>query len=97
MILEGEAERLAQEIAQRALIDQINGLHAAALEETAILYGPRFGTVKNDEAARLRLQEEVRNSTDEVFRRNLERDLTAGQKAVMAHAAEDEAAKRPAK
>jgi hypothetical protein len=53
--------------------------------------------VKNDEAARLRLQEEVRNATDEVFRRNLERDLTAEQKVAMGRAAKDEAAKRPAK
>ncbi|HZJ16042.1 MAG TPA: hypothetical protein VFD27_13400, partial [Chthoniobacteraceae bacterium] len=61
--VEAATARLRERVAtiltaeQRALIDKINGLHAAAVEETAILYGPRFGTVKNDEAARLRLQE----------------------------------------
>jgi len=82
-----------------------NLTNAAAAEEIGIVYEDRFGAVKDDEAARRRLQEEKSEDLAAQFRRKLDRVLTTGQKEVMARAAEEEnrrlaetaAFKKPAK
>lgn len=75
---------------QKALIDKINAAHAAAAEETGIAYEDKFGSVKDDEAARRRLHEEMSEDLLELFRRKLDAALTAGQREVMASAAAEE-------
>ena len=109
--IESSATRLREKVAailtadQQALIAKINGAYAEAAEETAIVYEDRFAAVKNDDAARRRLHEEIRDDTEEQFRHKLDRVLTAAQKEAMASAAEAEqqqtakaaAVKKPAK
>jgi Spy/CpxP family protein refolding chaperone len=109
--MEAASARLREKVAailtpeQRALIEKINGSYAAAVEETGIVYEDRFSSVKNDEAARKRLHEEIRDDTEELFRHKLDGVLTAAQKEAMARAAKDEesrsakaaAVKKPAK
>lgn len=75
---------------QKALIDKINSAHAVAAEETGIAYEDKFGSVKDDEAARRRLHEEMSEDLLELFRRKLDAVLTASQKEVMARAADEE-------
>lgn len=81
---------------QRALIERINGAYAAAVEETAIVYEDRFAGVKNDEAARKRLHEDIRDDIEEQFRHKLDTVLTAEQRTAVAGAAKAEEARKTA-
>ena len=75
---------------QKALIEKINGAYAAAVEETGVVYEDKFGSVKADEAARRRVQEEKNQDIEEQFFHKLDGILTASQKEVMNSAAEEE-------
>jgi Spy/CpxP family protein refolding chaperone len=75
---------------QKALIEKINGAYAAAVEETGVVYEDKFGSVKADEAARRRVQEEKNQDIEEQFFHKLDGILTASQKDAMNSAAEEE-------
>ncbi|MEW6303541.1 MAG: hypothetical protein AB1705_08730 [Verrucomicrobiota bacterium] len=94
--VEAATARLREKVAavltveQKALIEKVNALHAAAAEETAILFESSFAIVKDDEAERRRLHAEQARDVIELFQRKLESTLTAEQKSAMARAAEEE-------
>jgi hypothetical protein len=71
------------------LIEKINGAYAAAVEETGVVYEDKFGSVKADEAARRRVQEEKNQDIEEQFFHKLDGILTASQKEAMNSAAEE--------
>jgi hypothetical protein len=75
---------------QKALIEKINAAYAAAAEETATLYSERFASVKGDDAARHRIQEEKNKELEEQFRRKLGSILTANQTKALNGAADEE-------
>jgi hypothetical protein len=75
---------------QKALIDKINSAYAQAVEDVGIVYQDKFGSVKADEAARRRIQEEKNQDTEEQFLHKLDGILTASQKEAMTRAAEME-------
>lgn len=75
---------------QKTLIEKINAAHAAAIEETGIVYADKFASVKADEAARKRIQEEKTQDTEEQFLNKLDGILNESQKAAMTRAAEEE-------
>jgi hypothetical protein len=78
---------------QKSLIEKINAAYAAAVEETGIVYADKFASpsVKADEAARRRLQEEKNQDTEEQFLHKLDGVLSPGQREAMTRAAEEEA------
>jgi hypothetical protein len=78
---------------QRTLIEKINSAYAAAVEETGIVYSEKFAspTVKTDQEARRRLQEEKSQDTEDGFLHKLDVILTQPQKDAMKAAGEDEA------
>lgn len=88
---------------QSALIAKINSAYATAVEEIATVYEAKSGAVKNDEAARKRMQEEKNQDTEDQFLHKLDTLLTPAQKDAMTRAAEDEqrrnaaAPKKPSK
>jgi hypothetical protein len=108
-VIEAATTRLREKVAtiltpgQKDLIEKINAAHAAALEDTGIVYAEKFASVKADEAARRRIQEEKNQDIEEQFFHKLDGILTASQKEAMARAAEEEersaaaATKKPAK
>lgn len=75
---------------QKALIEKINASYAAAAEETGIVYADKFASVKADEAARRRIQEEKNQDMEEQFLHKLDGILTATQKDAMNRAAQEE-------
>lgn len=95
-VLEAATARLHEKVdavltaEQKALITQINAAYAAAVDDTGIVYEDKFASVKADEAARRRLQEEKSQDTEELFLHKLDGLLTASQKAAMTRAAEEE-------
>lgn len=94
--LEAATARLREKVAaiftteQKALIDKINATYAAAVEETGIVYEDKLGSVKADEAARRRLQDEKKQDIEEQFLHKLDGLLTASQTEAMTRAAEEE-------
>jgi hypothetical protein len=109
--MEAATRRLGEKVAailtpgQKELIGKINAAYAAAVEDTGIVYADKFASVKADEAARRRIQQEKNEDIEEQFLHQLDGILTAGQKEAMAGAAEAEeerranatATKKPAK
>lgn len=75
---------------QKELIAKINAAHAEAVEDMGIVYTDKFASVKADQAARQRIQEEKNQDTEEQFLHKLDGILTASQKEAMARAAEEE-------
>jgi hypothetical protein len=75
---------------QKALIEKINQAYAAAVEDTGIVYADKFATVKADEVARRRIQEEKAQDTEEQFLHKLDAILTPAQREAMKTAAEAE-------
>lgn len=90
---------------QKALIEKINAAYAAAVEDVGIIYADKFASVKADEAARKRMQEEKSHDTEEQFFHKLDKLLTPAQTEAMKRAAAEEeernakaaAVKKPAK
>lgn len=78
---------------QKALIGKVNDAYAAAVDEIGIVYSEKFASVKADEAARKRLQEDKNEDTEELFRHKLDALLSAPQKDAMTRAAADEEAR----
>jgi len=78
---------------QKSLIEKINAAHAAAIEETGIVYADKFASpsVKADPAARQRLQQEKNEDTEEGFLHKLDGILTPAQKEAITRAGEEEA------
>ena len=75
---------------QKALIEKINAAYAAAVEDTGIVYADKFASVKADEAARKRIQEEKQQDTEEQFHHKLDALLSPAQKEAMKRAAAEE-------
>lgn len=75
---------------QNSLIEKINAAYAAAVEETGIVYAEKFASVKADEGARRRIQQEKTQDTEEQFLHKLDALLTPPQKEAMTRAAEEE-------
>lgn len=75
---------------QKALIEKVNAAYAAAVEDTGIVYADKFASVKADEAARRRIQEDKAQDIEEQFLHKLDAILTAEQKEAMTKAAADE-------
>jgi Spy/CpxP family protein refolding chaperone len=110
-VIEAAATRLHEKVAgiltpgQKELIEKINAAYASAVEDVGIVYADKFASVKADEAARRRIQDEKNQDTEEQFLHKLDGILTPSQKEAMTHAAEEEeqrnandaAAKKPAK
>ena len=94
--LEKATSRLQERVAgiltheQKTLIEKVNEAHAAAVEETGVVYADKFGSVKADEAARRRIQEEKNQDIEEQFLHKLDGILTASQKEAMNSAAQEE-------
>jgi hypothetical protein len=94
--MDAATARLREQVAsiltpeQKALIEKINAAYAAAVEETGIVYADKFASVKADEAARRRIQEEKSQDTEEQFLHKLDGILTESQKAALARAGEEE-------
>jgi Spy/CpxP family protein refolding chaperone len=108
--IEAATTRLREKVAtiltpeQKELIEKINAAYAAAVEDTGIVYADKFASVKADEAARRRIQDEKNQDIEEQFFHKLDGILTASQREAMSRAAEEEArsasaatAKKPAK
>jgi hypothetical protein len=76
---------------QKGLIEKIDAAYAAAVEDTGIVYAEKFASVKADEAARRRIQEEKNQDIEEQFYHKLDGILTASQKDAMKLAADEEA------
>jgi hypothetical protein len=109
--MEAATTRLNEKVAriltaeQKALIEKINAAYATAVEDTGIVYADKFASVKADEAARKRIQEEKSQDTEEQFLHKLDALLSPAQKEAMKRAAEEEeqrnakaeATKKPAK
>lgn len=75
---------------QKALIEKINAAYAAAVEDVGIIYADKFASVKADEAARKRLQDDKNQDTEEHFLRKLDALLSPAQKEAMKRAAAEE-------
>ena len=75
---------------QKALIEKINAAYATAVDDTGIVYADKFSTVKADEAARRRIQEEKNQDIEEQFLHKLDGLLTASQKEAMTRVAAEE-------
>jgi hypothetical protein len=75
---------------QKALIEKINAAYAAAVEDTGIVYEDKFATVKADQAARQRIQQEKNQDIEEQFLHKLDGILSASQKEAMTRAAAEE-------
>ena len=75
---------------QRALIEKINATYATAVEDTGIVYADKFASVKADEAARRRLQEDKNQDTEEQFLHKLDALLSPAQKEAMKRTAAEE-------
>jgi len=75
---------------QKALIDKINKAYAEAVEDVGIVYQDKFASVKADEAARRRIQEEKNQDTEEQFLHKLDGILTTSQREAVTRAAEME-------
>jgi len=109
--VEAATERLREKVAvilsaeQKSLIEKINAAYAAAVEDTGIVYADKFASVKADEAARRRIQDEKNQDIEEQFFHKLDSILSASQMEAMTRAAEEEnqrsakaaATKKPAK
>jgi Spy/CpxP family protein refolding chaperone len=72
---------------QKVLIEKVNAAYAAAVEDTGIVYADKFASVKADEAARRRIQEDKAQDIEEQFLHKLNAILTASQKEAMTNAA----------
>jgi hypothetical protein len=79
---------------QKELIGKINAAYAGAVEDVGIVYADKFASVKADEAARRRIQDEKNQDTEEQFLHKLDAILTASQKEAMSRAAEEEEQRR---
>ena len=94
--LDAATARLREQVAtiltpeQKALIEKINAAYAAAVEEAGIVYADKFASVKADEAARRRIQEEKSQDTEEQFLHKLDGILSESQKAALTRAGEEE-------
>ena len=75
---------------QKTLIEKINAAYATAVEDVGIIYADKFASVKADEAARKRLQDDKNQDTEEHFFRKLDALLTPTQKEAMKRAAAEE-------
>jgi hypothetical protein len=75
---------------QKALIEKVNTAYAASVEEVGIVYADKFASVKADEAARRRIQEEKSQDTEEQFLHKLDGILNESQKAALARAGDEE-------
>jgi hypothetical protein len=75
---------------QKDLIGKINAAYAAAVEEVGIVYADKFASVKADQAARRRIQDEKNQDTEDQFLTKLDGILTAAQKEAMERAGEEE-------
>ena len=75
---------------QNALIEKINAAYLAAVEDVGVIYADKFASVKADEAARKRMQEEKNTDTEEHFFHKLDALLTPAQKETMKRAAAEE-------
>lgn len=75
---------------QKTLIEKINAAWAAAGEATGIIYSEKFASVKGDEAARRRVQEEKAQDLEDQFLHKLDGILTPAQREAMTRAGEEE-------
>jgi hypothetical protein len=75
---------------QTALIVKINGAYQDTLDEIGTVYEEKYAAVKNDDAARRRLQDEKNQDVDDHFLHKLDTLLTPAQRDAMTRAAEDE-------
>ncbi|HEV7405556.1 MAG TPA: hypothetical protein VGO11_21605 [Chthoniobacteraceae bacterium] len=75
---------------QKALVEKINAAYAAAVADTGVVYADKFASVKADEAARKRIQEEKGQDIEEQFLHKLDALLSPAQQASMKAAAEAE-------
>jgi hypothetical protein len=75
---------------QKALIGNIDGAYATAMQENSAAFQDRLAVVKNDAEARKRVMEEQREEAVKLFRQKLDEMLTAEQKSAMAAAAAQE-------
>ena len=89
--------RLAERVAailtpeQKSLIEKINVAYAGAVDDTGIVYEEKFASVKADQAARKRIQDEKNQDIEEHFYGKLDGILSTSQKEAMTRAAEEEA------
>jgi hypothetical protein len=94
--IEAASARLRERVAtiltpgQKALIEMINAAYAAAVEETGIIYAENFASIKADEVARRRIQEQKSQDTEEQFLHKLDSVLSPGQREAMNRTAEEE-------
>ena len=95
--LEAAAARMHEKVAsiltteQKALITKVNAAYAAATEDTGIVYADKCASIKADEAARKRIQEEKNHDIEEQFLHKLDGILSAEQRDAVARAGEEEA------
>jgi hypothetical protein len=75
---------------QKSLVEKINAAYASANDDTGIVYEEKFASVKADEAARRRIQEEKNQDIEEHFYSKLDGILSTSQKEAMTRAAEEE-------
>lgn len=94
--MEAAAARTREKVAailtpeQKALIEKINAAYAAAVDDTGIVYSDKFASVKADEAARRRIQDEKSQDIEEQFFHKLDTILTPAQREAMTQAAAQE-------
>jgi hypothetical protein len=94
--MEAATTRLNEKVAkiltaeQKALIEKINATYAAVVEDTGIVYADKFASVKADEAARKRIQDEKNQDIEEQFFHKLDAILSPAQRDAMKRAAEEE-------
>jgi Spy/CpxP family protein refolding chaperone len=94
--MEAASARLREKVAailtaeQKTLIEKINAAYASAVEDTGVVYADKFASVKADEAARKRIQEEKNQDIEEQFFHKLDALLSPSQKEAMKRAAGEE-------
>ena len=97
VVLDEASVRLHEKVAkiltseQNALIEKINAAYATAVEDTGVVYADKFASVKADEAARRRIQEEKAQDIEEQFLHKLDGILSPAQRDAMTRAGEEEA------
>jgi hypothetical protein len=95
-VVEAASKKLRERVAsiltpnQTALVAKINGAYQDTLDEIGTVYEEKYAAVKNDDAARRRLQDEKNQDVEDHFLHKLDTLLTPAQKDAMTHAAEDE-------
>lgn len=75
---------------QAELLAKVNAAYLATVEEIGTVYSEKFASVKGDEAARKRIQEEKSQDVEDHFLGKLDGILSPAQKDAMTKAAQEE-------